>query len=333
MAELWRSGESQLLEYMKILVTGGAGFIGSHLVDRLVKDRAGDVVVLDNFCRGRVEHLERSLDQVQIVKGDIRHRTLLSQWMAGVDLVYHLAAQSNVLDAVQDPDYTFETNVVGTYEVLRAASRAGVKRVIFSSSREVYGEPASLPVPETAPIAPNNAYGASKAAAEMSCRSFSGRGIDVVILRLANVYGTRDKGRVIPLFSRKALTRETLTVFGRGKILDFLWIDDLIDALCRASRGPCPNTPVNLGSGQGTSLVALAERISSLTGSSAAVQVADLRPCEVSRFVADVTIAQRLFGLHCPADPIEFLPLILDQINREVRCAEATKAMAWTGAS
>jgi UDP-glucose 4-epimerase len=313
---------------MKIVVTGGAGFIGSHLVDRLVLDRAGEVVVLDNFCRGRLEHLEQSLHQVQIVKGDVRHRTLLSQCMAGVDLVYHLAAQSSVLDAVQDPDYTFETNVVGTYEVLRAASRAGVKRVIFSSSREVYGEPASLPVPETAAVAPNNAYGASKAAAEMSCRSFSCRGMEVVILRLTNVYGTRDQGRVIPLFSRKALTREPLTVFGGGKILDFLWINHLIDALCRAAQGPCPDTPVNLGSGQGTSLVKLAERVSSLAGFFAAVQVGDLRPCEVSRFIADVTIAKRLFNLQCPADPIKFLPLILDQINREVQCVGATNPLA-----
>ena len=225
------------------------------------------------------------------MKGDIRDRALLKQSMAGVDLVYHLAAQSSVLGAARDPDYSFETNVGGTYEVLRAASTAGVKRVIFSSSREVYGEPASLPVSETAPIVPKNAYGASKAAAEMYCRSFSAEGQEVVILRLANVYGVRDRDRVIPMFTQRALNREALTVFGAKKVLDFLWIDNLVDALCKAGFCTYPNTPVNLGSGKGINLAHLAERVSSLTDRCSEIQVTELRQTEVSRFVADVAIA------------------------------------------
>ena len=118
---------------MKILVTGGAGFIGSHLVDRLVLDRAGEVVVFDNFSRGRMDHLAHNSHQIGIVQGDIRDRDLVLKAMAGVDLVYHLAAQSNVLGAVHDLDNSFETNVAGTYEVLRAAAAAGARRVIFSS--------------------------------------------------------------------------------------------------------------------------------------------------------------------------------------------------------
>jgi nucleoside-diphosphate-sugar epimerase/GT2 family glycosyltransferase len=306
---------------MRILVTGGAGFIGSHLVDRLILDHTAEVVVFDNFSRGKPEHLSQSLHRVRVVEGDVRHRALLMQWMSGVDLVYHLAAQSNVLGAVQDPDCCFETNVGGTYELLRAAMAAGVKRVIFSSSREVYGEPWSLPVPETAPIEPKNMYGASKAAGEMYCRSFFAQGLEVVIFRLANVYGPRDRDRVIPLFAKRAINQEALTVFGRNKILDFLWIHDLIDVLCKAARSGCPDTPVNLGSGKGTNLVVLAERVLSLTGRCAAIHITELRRPEVSRFIADVSAARNLYGLHCPADPIEHLTSVVEHLRRrEVQC-------------
>jgi UDP-glucose 4-epimerase len=308
---------------MKILVTGGSGFIGSHLVDRLVFDRAGELIVLDNFSRGRLEHLTQSACHVRVVRGDIRNAVLLKQWMNGVDLVYHLAAQANVLGALRDPQYCFETNVVGTYEVLRAANAAGVKRVIFSSSREVYGEPASLPVPETAPLAPKNAYGASKAAGEMCCRSFSAQGLEVVILRLANVYGPRDRDRVVPLFTEQALKGEALTVFGSGKILDFVWIDDLIHVLCGAAFCPYPDTPVNLGSGIGTTLVELAERVSLLTECHVAVQVNEHRLPEVSRFIADVTTARRLFNLRCPEDALDHLPLVIEHLRREGQCNAA----------
>lgn len=300
---------------MRILVTGGAGFIGSHLVDRLVRERSGEVSVLDNFSRGRMEHLAQSQNQIRIIRGDIRDRTLVREAMSGVHMVYHLAAQSNVLGAVQDLDYSFETNVVGTYEVLRAAAAAGVSRVVYASSREVYGEPASMPVPETAPLAPKNAYGVSKAAAEMYCRLFGDSGLEVLILRLANVYGPRDRDRVIPLFAAQALAGEPLTVFGNGKILDFLWIEDLLDVLCQASQRPCPRVPVNVGSGKGTNLVDLAKRISALTGGSSTVSVAEERQPEVGRFVADVTEARRLFQLRCPEDPIEHVPVIVEHLR------------------
>ena len=310
---------------MKVLVTGGAGFIGSHLVDRLIQTNAGQVTVLDNFSRGREEHLALSRNKIEIVRGDIRDRTLLQSVMKGVDLVFHLAAQANVLGAVRDLDYSFETNVSGTYELLRAAEAAGTKRVIFSSSREVYGEPTSLPVPETAPIAPKNAYGVSKAAGEIYCRLFADKGMEVIIFRLANVYGTRDRDRVIPLFAEQSLVGKSLTVFGRNKILDFLWIGDLLDVLCKASICPCPEGAVNVGSGEGVNLVDLAERISALTGNRSVVQVTEERAPEVGRYVADVGLARKLYDLHCPEDAIEHLPAVVNFIRSEELAPAATK--------
>ena len=209
----------------------------------------------------------------------------------GIDLVYHLAAQSNVLGAVSDMEYSFTTNVTGTFNVLRAASQAGVKRFVFTSSREVYGDPASIPVPETAPIAPKNAYGASKAAAEMYCQIFASHGITTHILRLANVYGPRDFGRVIPIFVDNATSGRPLILFGGNQILDFVWIRTVVDILMAVGLGNSPSGPLNVGSGRGTRIDELARRVLACTASASTVEFATTREIEVTRFVADVSRA------------------------------------------
>jgi UDP-glucose 4-epimerase len=237
---------------MRILVTGGAGFIGSHLVDALV-DRGEDVVVLDNFKRGRIEHIERHIDAgaITLVAGDIRDEQTLAAAIEGTELVYHLAAQSNVMGAVTDMDYSFTTNVVGTYNVLKAAADSGVRRLVFSSSREVYGDSDDIPVREDAPLAAKNPYGASKLAGEAYCRVWqAATGIDCMVLRLANVYGPRDRDRVIPTWLRRAGEGDDLEVYGGRQVLDFIWVGHAVDALLSAAS--CRNDgAVNVGSGEG----------------------------------------------------------------------------------
>lgn len=303
---------------MKILVTGGAGFIGSHLVDRLISQDAGQVIVLDNLSRGKRANLSQSIHRIQFIAGDIRDPLILRKHFEGVDVLYHLAAQSNVLGAVGDINYSFQTNVAGTFETLKAAAAAGVKRVIFTSSREVYGEPTALPVPETAPLLPKNPYGASKVAAEMYCRVFAGPEMEVYILRLSNVYGPRDSERVIPLFIEKAMRGEPLDVFGPDKVLDFLWIDTLTDLLHRLRNCVCPNIPLNIASGKGTNLIDLAQRISSITGNQSPVRVSANREPEVNQFVADIARAQELLALPSPDDPIEHIPAIVQHFSRTI---------------
>src|SRR5262249_25559920 len=149
-----------------------------------------------------------------------------------------LAAQSNVMGAVYDADYAFSSNVTGTYNVLQAAKSAGVKRVLFTSSREVYGDPEQLPVQETSALRPKNGYGASNAAGEIYCHTAANEGLETSILRLANVYGTRDRDRVIPLFSQAAASGAPLTLYGGEQVLDFVWIDTVVDALIKAAFGP-----------------------------------------------------------------------------------------------
>ena len=277
---------------IQILITGGAGFIGRHLVGRLLEDPAVTVRVVDNLHRGR--NTFAGIPRVEFVEGDVRDRRTVRAAMEGIDLVYHLAAQSNVLGAVRDIDYSFTTNVAGTVEVLSAARECGVPRTVITSSREVYGEAAALPVPESTPLNPKNAYGASKAAAELYCRVFAGSGMDVVVLRLANVYGPGDADRVIPLFLANASSGRPLVIYGQGKILDFVWIGDVVDALVKVQTAPVAGQTINIGSGEGTTLPDLAQQILQLVGSSSAIEFAVARESETDRFVADIRLAESL---------------------------------------
>jgi len=302
----------------KILVTGGAGFIGSHLVNYLARDREMEIVVADNLYRGQFSNLTRILDnrRVSFVEADTRDAAKMRTLIEGVQVVFHLAAQSNVLRAVKDVDYSFQTNVVGTFNVLCACDRAGVQRLVFTSSREVYGEARSLPIVEDTPLAPKNAYGVSKLAGEAYCNLFRReRKLDVAILRLANVYGPGDSGRVIPIFVESALRGEPLTIYGGRQVIDFVWVGDVVAVLAEAGlrREPLPE-PVNVGSGIGITLQSLAERILAETGSGGRLQVVPPRSVEVERFTADLTRFRAVFGRE-PAKPLCYLSDVISYIR------------------
>jgi UDP-glucose 4-epimerase len=272
------------------------------------------VVVVDNLYRGDLDNLEgyRNDRRLELIEADIRDPDAVSSAMQGVDLVYHLAAQSNVIGSVSDVDYCFSTNVVGTYNVLRAASRHAVRRVIFSSSREVYGEPIGLPVDEGDPLLPINSYGASKLAGEAYCRAFRHVfGLQTVVLRLANVYGQRDTGRVIPLWLEQAAAGEALPVYGGKQLIDFVWIDDAVEALVRSAAVEGALPPINIASGTGTKIVDLARRISRLTGGHGQLKLLPARPVEVTRFVASVDRMREILGIEPPLDPLAHLSLLV----------------------
>lgn len=291
----------------KVVVTGGAGFIGSHLVDRLARDGVGEIVALDNMHRGRPEHLARHAGSpaVRLVEGDIRDAAALAALCAGADTIYHLAAQSNVMGAVTDLSYSFATNVAGTVNVLEAARACGVRRVVFTSSREVYGEVERLPVAEDAPLNAKNAYGASKAAGELYARVFQNTyGVQTSVLRLGNVYGARDRGRVIPLWFEAAVAGSAFLVYGGQQVIDFVHVDQVVEALVRASTVDLGGRPVNVASGQGTPILTLAERILALPGVAARLDLQPARSVEVARYTADVALMRGLLRLEPPADPL-----------------------------
>src|SRR6266540_5453977 len=293
---------------MKALVTGGAGFLGSHLVDALVA--AGDeVIVLDNLRRGALANIDRHLctRDVTFIEGDIRDHSALLEAATGVDVVYHLAAQSNVIGAITDTDYSFTTNVLGTYNVFKAAASSGVRRLAFASSREVYGEPESLPVPESAPLDAKNVYGASKVAGEAYCRVWqSTTGLECQVLRFANVYGPRDRDRVIPIWLERAARGEPLELYGGEQVIDFVWMGTAVEALIAAADSQLSG-PINVGSGTGVTLPHLAHRILEETGSASKLTTLPARPVEVIRFVADVGQMQSVLGVMPEPDPLAHL--------------------------
>jgi UDP-glucose 4-epimerase len=286
-----------------VLVTGGAGFLGSHLVDALI-DAGHEVRSLDNLRRGSLQNLARHSEGplLHVCQDDVRDPDAVGRACRDVDVVYHLAAQSNVMGAIDDPDYSFTSNVAGTYNVLKAAAAAGVRRVVFASSREVYGEPATLPVREDAALSPKNPYGASKVAGEAYCTVWQKtHGLDCQVLRFGNLYGPRDSERVIPLWLGNAARGEDLLLYGGRQTLDFLWVADAVAALLAAAE--CDNDgPINVASGQGTSLESLAQRVLDVTESRSRIVRLASRSAEVSSFVADVTRMRERLRVEPPAD-------------------------------
>ena len=297
---------------MRVLVTGGAGFIGAHLV-RALLDAGDTVVVLDNLRRGDRAKLPAP---VQFVQGDIRDPAMVRDAMRACSRVYHLAAQSNVLGAVSDIAYSFTTNTVGTYNVLVAAHEAGVERVVFSSSREVYGEVDRVPVAEDRLLNPKNAYGASKVAGEVYCRAFQNTyGLDVSVVRLANVYGPGDRDRVVPIWLDHARRGEALELYGGEQVIDFVPVSLVVQALQAVASRSLGGDPINIGSGAPTTLRTLAARVQALPGSGVPLQVLPPRSIEVTRFVADITRMRAVLGLEPPSDPLVDLPALWEQMR------------------
>jgi nucleoside-diphosphate-sugar epimerase len=274
---------------MDILITGGAGFIGSHLADELAKDRSNRIIAMDNLRRGSVSNLKAAMKtgRVTFIEADIRDQDSFKK-IGKADVIYHLGAQSNVSGSHLDPDYAVSTNISGTYNVLKFAAKNKVKRFVFASSREVYGNPSYTPVDESHPLGPINIYGTTKVCGEYLCRDFSGScGLNITIARMTNGYGSRDKDRVIPIFLEKARKGLDLEMFGGNQTLDFIWIGDIVSALMAiSSRQKFIGETVNIGSGVATSVEELAKLLVRLTGSKSKIVRKEQRSFDVASFVA-----------------------------------------------
>ncbi|HVC38909.1 MAG TPA: NAD-dependent epimerase/dehydratase family protein [Candidatus Dormibacteraeota bacterium] len=257
---------------MRVVVTGGAGFIGSHLVDRLVAD-GHQVGVIDDLSTGRPEQVS---DQARLYQ--------VSVSSAGLDgvvaevkpvVIFHLAAQIDVRSSVTDPLHDAEVNVMGTVRLLQAASQAKVSRVVFvSSGGAVYGDTAVVPTPESHPLRPASPYGAAKAAGEMYLSAFAAAfGIEVAILRPGNVYGPRQdphgEAGVIAIFTSQLLAGQPLVINGDGEqTRDYVYVEDVVEAAIQLLRGPLG--AYNIGTGHETSV--------SQTAAELARVVSELRP-------------------------------------------------------
>ncbi|MGC8877750.1 MAG: SDR family oxidoreductase [Anaerolineae bacterium] len=286
------------------LITGGAGFIGSHLVEELVHHRQY-VRVLDNFSSGRRENLAHLAAYVEIIEGDIRDIATVRQAMEGVDYVLHQAALASVPYSVADPLTTDQVNVRGTLNVLLAARDAHVRRVVFASSCAVYGDSPALPKHEQMPPEPLSPYAASKLAGEGYCRAFHQvYGLPTVVLRYFNVFGPRQNphsqyAAVIPKFINSALSGCALTVFGDGQqSRDFVYVANVVMAnLLACQADEAVGQVINVASGQHYSLLELIEHLKNLLDGKA-LQVEHLppQPGDIRHSLGDIRRATQLLG-------------------------------------
>jgi len=260
----------------KLLVIGGAGLIGSHTVDALLREDVGEVIVYDNFVRGRLENLVGARQdprfKVYDIGGDILQSDILAAAMQGVDGVFHLAALW-LLQCHEYPRSAFDVNVRGTFNVMEACSKAGVKRLVYSSSASVYGDALSEPMTEDHPFNNKNFYGATKICGEAMLRAFHHRyGLDYVGLRYMNVYGSRQdyQGAYIAVIMKMldAIDRgESPTILGDGsEAFDFVAVEDCAQANVCAMKASSSDSFYNVGTGTRTSLKELAELLLDLTG-------------------------------------------------------------------
>ncbi len=286
---------------MRALVTGGAGFIGHHLVGLLL-ERGHDVVVLDDFSTGSRERLDAYAGRLQIVEGSVLDPVMLDQAAAGCDVVFHEAALVSVEHSFLDPVLANEINVTGMVQVTLAAARNGVRRVILASSAAVYGVPETLPCRETLRPAPESPYGASKLAAEGYLHALGDHlGVETVALRYFNVFGpgqdpASDYAAVIPLFITAVLEGRRPTINGDGDITrDFIYVDDVAAANLLAAEAPSASgQTLNIASGDQTSLLDLLEAICRAVGRTVEPVFGPARPGDIRHSVADVSRARSL---------------------------------------
>ncbi len=287
----------------KAIVTGGAGFIGSHLTDVLL-DREWDVLVVDDLTSGKMEHLAGARRRGAAVHVTDIRSTELSDVFAkfGPEVIFHLAAQSKVRPSMEDPIHDAEVNVVGTLNVLAAAHRARARKVCFSSSGgAVYGDGARLPVKETAVKRPASPYGISKKIVEDYFRWYQEvHGLQYSLLALANVYGPRQdaslEGGVVAIFAQAMLGGRRPVIFGDGsQTRDFVYVGDVCDAFVRAADAG-DGLMVNVGTGAEVSIGALYDTMAELIGFITRADHAPAKPGDVYRSVVDASRAKKELG-------------------------------------
>ncbi len=284
------------------LVTGGAGFIGSHLVEALLA-RGDKVRVLDNFSTGKEENLADFLDQVELIRGDLLDEADLKRAVKGVDHIFHQAAFISVPQSLEEPDRCFEINVTGTNRLLSIAREEGVKRVVLASSAAVYGENPTVPLSENINPEPLSPYAASKRIGEIYAHLFTSQlGLDVTALRYFNVYGPRqnpasDYAAVIPIFIRKLLDEEQPVIYGDGlQSRDFIYVGDVVQAnLLAAESNQAQGQVINICSGQETGLLNLIDYLAEVFNREIKPTYQDVRPGDIYRSLGDPSLARELF--------------------------------------
>jgi UDP-glucose 4-epimerase len=287
---------------MKILITGGAGFIGSHLAEHLLA-AGNDVRVLDNLSTGKRENLPAH-SQLEFIQGDIRDKRLVSESAHGMDAIVHLAAVASVQASVDDPTGTHETNFDGTLYLLEAARQQNIRRFLYASSAAVYGDNTRLPLVEEEILNPLSPYAADKLAGEYYLRFYHAKfGIETTAFRFFNIFGPRQDpsspySGVISIFIERVNRGEPVTVFGDGRqTRDFVYVGDLVKLLAQALSGrQTAGQVINVGRGKQCSLLELLAALEKLTGKPVERRFAAARLGDIVHSCADISRLVHLLG-------------------------------------
>jgi len=301
---------------MKSIITGGAGFIGSHLCERLV-DAGHEVIILDNFSLGKRSNLKKVKDKITIVKRDIRNLNSIDNLFKGTQNVFHLAALADIVPSIENPDDYYSTNVTGTYNVLKASINNKVKRFIYSASSSCYGIPNEFPTKETSEISPQYPYALSKRLGEELAIHFANiYELNATSLRLFNVYGPRARtsgnyGAVFGVFLAQKIARKPFTIVGDGKqTRDFTFVSDVIDAMVKVSKKKNLRGNIfNVGSGKTISV----NRIAKLLGGDK--KRIPKRPGEPDITFADISKITRKTGWKPKISIEDGIKMMLNNLN------------------
>ncbi|HAV76648.1 MAG TPA: LPS biosynthesis protein WbpP [Anaerolineae bacterium] len=295
---------------MKYLVTGGAGFIGSHIVSALLEQGAA-VRVLDNFSTGKRENIKASAqqfrgDQLEILEGDIRNDSDVKAAVSGIDIIFHEAAFVSAPQSMDEPQECFDVNLTGTSMLFNAARKAGVRRAVVASSAAVYGESDALPLVEETPLQPKSPYAVSKRVNEMYAELFTNSfNFEVVALRYFNVYGPRQRpdsmyAAAVPIFARQLLDRKPITIFGNGgQTRDLINVRDVVRANLIASEHPdAAGRIFNVCTGVETRLLDLLEVFDELIPNAPKPEFVPPRIGDIYRSVGSPQKARDVIGFH-----------------------------------
>ncbi len=285
------------------LVTGGAGFIGSHIAEELLK-RGENVRIFDNLATGRELNLAALQGQAQFIRGDLRDMEAVRAAMQGIEVVFHQGALASVPRSIADPVSSLETNINGTQNILLAARDSGVRRVVYASSSSVYGNTPTLPKREDMPTHPMSPYAVQKLTGELLCGVFTRiYGLETVALRYFNVFGPRqdpasEYAAVIPRFLTALLEKRRPIVFGDGEqTRDFTYVANVVQANLLAAFSPAAvGYAMNIGCGERVSLNSMLQMAGELLGVPAHAEYREPRPGDVRDSLADISLARRLLG-------------------------------------